>query len=104
MWITNSAEAELFLVFATVDPSKGYKGITCFLVEKEMGVEIAKKEQKVRVPSSPRGMHTNTHTDMFFSLVFALLPPALSTLTMSECLLQMLLARSAKVTRSLLRS
>lgn len=49
MWITNSAEADIFLVFATVDPSKGYKGITCFLVEKSMGIEIAKKEQKVRV-------------------------------------------------------
>jgi short-chain 2-methylacyl-CoA dehydrogenase len=30
-----------------LDPSKGYKGITCFLVEKEWGIEIAKKEQKV---------------------------------------------------------
>lgn len=35
-------------VFATLDPSKGYKGISCFVVEKEMGVEIAKKEKKVR--------------------------------------------------------
>ena len=52
MWITNSAEAEIFLVFATVDPSKGYKGITCFLVEKEMGIEIAKKEKKVRPSTS----------------------------------------------------
>ena len=51
MWITNSAEADIFLVFATVDPSKGYKGITCFLVEKSMGVEIAKKEMKVRLSS-----------------------------------------------------
>ncbi|KAJ9108103.1 hypothetical protein QFC19_002568 [Naganishia cerealis] len=48
MWITNSAEAGIFLVFANVDPSKGYKGITCFAVEKEMGVVIAKKEKKVR--------------------------------------------------------
>jgi alkylation response protein AidB-like acyl-CoA dehydrogenase len=47
MWITNSAEADIFLVFANVDPSKGYKGITCFVVEKDMGVEIAKKESKV---------------------------------------------------------
>lgn len=46
-WITNSAEADIFLVFANVDPSKGYKGITCFAVEKEMGVVIAKKEKKV---------------------------------------------------------
>lgn len=52
MWITNSGEAEYFLVFANVDPSKGYKGITCFMVEKEWGVQIAKKEKKA---SSRRG-------------------------------------------------
>ncbi|KAH9808731.1 acyl-CoA dehydrogenase/oxidase [Melampsora americana] len=52
MWITNSAEAEIFVVFATLDPSKGYKGISCFLVEKEMGVEIAKKEQKLGIKAS----------------------------------------------------
>jgi alkylation response protein AidB-like acyl-CoA dehydrogenase len=34
-------------VFANVDPSKGYKGITCFALSKDMGVEIAKKEKKV---------------------------------------------------------
>lgn len=48
-WITNSYEADTFLVFANVDPSKGYKGITCFIVEKGMGVQIAKKEKKVRI-------------------------------------------------------
>ena len=48
MWITNSYEADVFLVFANVDLSKGYKGITCFIVEKDMGVKIAKKEIKVR--------------------------------------------------------
>lgn len=52
MWITNSAEAELFVVFANVDPSKGYKGITCFLVEKEMGIEIGKKEIKLGIRAS----------------------------------------------------
>lgn len=52
MWITNSAEAELFLVFANVDPSKGYKGITCFLVEKDSGVQIAKKEMKLGIRAS----------------------------------------------------
>lgn len=46
-WITNSYEADIFLVFATVDPSLGYKGITCFVVEKGMGVKVAKKEEKV---------------------------------------------------------
>ncbi|KAL8289999.1 hypothetical protein RQP46_002938 [Phenoliferia psychrophenolica] len=52
MWITNSAEAEIFLVFANADPSKGYKGITCFLVEKEMGVKIAKREKKLGIRAS----------------------------------------------------
>ena len=35
LWITNAAEAEIFLVFATIDPAAGYRGITCFLVERE---------------------------------------------------------------------
>ena len=36
LWITNAGEASLFLVMANVDPSKGYKGITCFLAERDM--------------------------------------------------------------------
>jgi len=44
---TNAADASVFLIFANLDPSKGYKGITCFVAEKEWGVEIAKKEKKV---------------------------------------------------------
>lgn len=52
MWITNSYEAEVFLIFANVDPSKGYKGITCFLATKDMGIEIAKKEQKLGIRAS----------------------------------------------------
>ncbi|GAA5822095.1 hypothetical protein JCM11251_004856 [Rhodosporidiobolus azoricus] len=52
MWITNSAEADIFLVFATQDPSKGYKGISCFVVEKDMGIEIAKKEKKLGIRAS----------------------------------------------------
>jgi short/branched chain acyl-CoA dehydrogenase len=35
-----------------VDPKKGYKGITCFVVEKDMGIEIAKKEQKLGIRAS----------------------------------------------------
>ncbi|KAJ3056247.1 hypothetical protein HK097_007607 [Rhizophlyctis rosea] len=52
MWITNSYEADIFLVFANVDLSKGYKGITCFIVEKDMGVKIAKKEIKLGIRAS----------------------------------------------------
>ncbi|KAG5639329.1 hypothetical protein H0H81_004050 [Sphagnurus paluster] len=52
MWITNSHEAEIFLIFANVDPSKGYKGITCFVATKDMGIEIMKKEQKLGIRAS----------------------------------------------------
>ncbi|KAI9741437.1 MAG: hypothetical protein M1818_004243 [Claussenomyces sp. TS43310] len=53
MWITNSLEAQFFIVFANLDPSKGYKGITAFVVEKGMkGFEIAKKEKKLGIKAS----------------------------------------------------
>lgn len=52
MWITNSAEAGIFLVFANLDPSKGYKGISCFLVEREMGVEVMAREKKLGIKAS----------------------------------------------------
>jgi butyryl-CoA dehydrogenase/short/branched chain acyl-CoA dehydrogenase len=53
LWITNAAEAEVFLVFATVDASAGYKGITCFLVERNTpGFRIGKKEDKLGIRAS----------------------------------------------------
>jgi len=70
MWITNSYEAEIFLIFANVcalkfpgdwrihlpplqiDPNKGYKGITCFLATRDMGIQIAKKEEKLGIRAS----------------------------------------------------
>jgi len=52
MWITNAKEADIFLVFANVAPEKGYKGITCFVVEKDWGVHIAKKESKLGIRAS----------------------------------------------------
>lgn len=53
LWITNAAEAGLFLVFATVDGSLGYKGITCFLVERETeGLSVGKKEDKLGIRAS----------------------------------------------------
>ncbi|CAO3620641.1 unnamed protein product [Cunninghamella echinulata] len=52
MWISNSGEADIFVIFANVDPSKGYKGITAFIVEKEWGVQIAKKEKKLGIRAS----------------------------------------------------
>ncbi len=53
LWITNGSEAELFLVFATVDPSAGYKGITCFVVERGMrGFSLGRKEDKLGIRAS----------------------------------------------------
>jgi butyryl-CoA dehydrogenase/short/branched chain acyl-CoA dehydrogenase len=53
LWITNAAEAELFIVMATLDPSKGYKGITSFLVERSFpGFTIGKKEDKLGIRAS----------------------------------------------------
>lgn len=53
MWITNSMEAGFFIVFANIDPTKGYKGITAFIVEKGTpGFSIAKKEKKLGIRAS----------------------------------------------------
>ncbi len=53
MWITNGAEAGLFIVFATVDPDKGYKGITAFLVERDFpGFSVGKREEKLGIKAS----------------------------------------------------
>jgi short/branched chain acyl-CoA dehydrogenase len=52
-WITNGAEAGFFIVFANADPSKGYKGITAFLVERGFpGFSIGKKENKLGIRAS----------------------------------------------------
>ena len=53
LWITNSLEAGLFLLFANVDPSKGYKGITAFIVEKDApGFSVGHKEDKLGIRAS----------------------------------------------------
>lgn len=53
LWITNGKEADLFIVFATIDSSKGYKGITGFLVEKSFpGFKVGKKEDKLGIRAS----------------------------------------------------
>lgn len=53
LWITNAAEADVFLVFATIDPAAGYRGITCFLIERSMaGFEVGKKEDKLGIRAS----------------------------------------------------
>ena len=53
LWITNAAESRLFIVFATVDPALGYKGITAFLVEQgSAGFSVGKKEDKLGIRAS----------------------------------------------------
>ena len=53
LWITNGNEAEIFLIFATIDPEAGYKGITAFIVEKNFeGFSVGKKEDKLGIRAS----------------------------------------------------
>jgi butyryl-CoA dehydrogenase len=56
IWITNSAEAERFLVFASTDPSMGARGITAFLVERDTpGFSLGARERKLGIRSDPTG-------------------------------------------------
>src|ERR1700751_4687889 len=53
LWITNAKEAGLFVLFATVDPAAGYKGITAFIIEKDFpGFAVGKKEDKLGIRAS----------------------------------------------------
>jgi butyryl-CoA dehydrogenase/short/branched chain acyl-CoA dehydrogenase len=53
LWITNAAEADIFLLFATIDPAAGYKGVTCFLLERGApGFTVGKKEDKLGIRAS----------------------------------------------------
>jgi len=53
LWITNAHEASFFIVFANIDSSKGYKGITAFIVEKTFkGFTVGKKEDKLGIRAS----------------------------------------------------
>jgi len=60
LWITSGNEADIFVVFATVDPSKGYKGITGFVVERGTpGFTVGKKEDKL-------GLRASSTTELLF--------------------------------------
>jgi alkylation response protein AidB-like acyl-CoA dehydrogenase len=53
LWITNANEADLFIVFATVNPDAGYRGITAFIVERSVpGFTVGKKEDKLGIRAS----------------------------------------------------
>ena len=53
LWITNGAEAEIYIVFANIDPSAGYRGITAFIIERGFaGFSVGKKEDKLGIRAS----------------------------------------------------
>jgi alkylation response protein AidB-like acyl-CoA dehydrogenase len=53
LWITNGNEADIFLVFATINPEAGYRGITAFVVERGLvGFTVGKKEDKLGIRAS----------------------------------------------------
>ena len=63
-WITNGAEAEVFVVFASENPAAGYRGVTAFIVDKETeGFAIGRKEDKLGIRASST---TNLHFDNVF--------------------------------------
>ncbi|MHB2153090.1 acyl-CoA dehydrogenase [Calditrichota bacterium GD2] len=53
LWITNAAEAEIFIVFANANPEAGYKGINAFIIERDFeGFSVGKKEDKLGIRAS----------------------------------------------------
>ena len=53
LWITNGNEADIFIVFATINPEAGYRGITAFIVERGFaGFTVGKKEDKLGIRAS----------------------------------------------------
>ena len=53
LWITNGNEADIFLVFATINPEAGYRGITAFIIERGFpGFTVGKKEDKLGIRAS----------------------------------------------------
>jgi alkylation response protein AidB-like acyl-CoA dehydrogenase len=54
-WITNAGISDTYTVFAKTDPDGGSRGVSCFLIEKDWGVKIAKHEDKLGLRGSPTG-------------------------------------------------
>jgi butyryl-CoA dehydrogenase/short/branched chain acyl-CoA dehydrogenase len=53
LWITNAAEAGIFLLFANANPEAGYRGITCFIIERDFqGFQVGRKEDKLGIRAS----------------------------------------------------
>ena len=54
-WITNAGVSDTYTVFAKTDPDAGHRGISCFVVEADWGVKVAKLEHKMGLRGSPTG-------------------------------------------------
>ncbi len=54
-WITNAGISDTYTVFAKTDPDAGSRGVSCFLVEKDWGIKVAKLEDKLGLRGSPTG-------------------------------------------------
>jgi alkylation response protein AidB-like acyl-CoA dehydrogenase len=54
-WITNAGASDIYTVFAKTDPDAGHRGISCFVVEADWGVTVAKLEHKMGLRGSPTG-------------------------------------------------
>ncbi len=52
-WVTNAGISDLYTIFAVTDPNAGRRGISCFVVEAEWGIEVAPKEDKMGLRGSP---------------------------------------------------
>jgi len=64
IFISNGAEAEITIIFATLDKSQGYRGITAFIVEKGMtGYSVGKHERKM-------GIRGSSTTELIFDNCF----------------------------------
>jgi alkylation response protein AidB-like acyl-CoA dehydrogenase len=54
-WVTNAGISDLYVVFAKTDPDAGHRGISCFVVERDLGVEVPRLEEKMGMRGSPTG-------------------------------------------------
>jgi alkylation response protein AidB-like acyl-CoA dehydrogenase len=54
-WITNAGISDTYTIFAKTDPAAGHRGVSCFLVETDWGVKVAKHEDKLGLRGSPTG-------------------------------------------------
>ncbi len=54
-WITNAGISDIYVVFAKTDPAAGARGVSCFLVERDHGLRVAKLERKLGMHGSPTG-------------------------------------------------